>query len=442
MPLSWLAPALGWAFVDRSSVIPVETNGDERMRVLVVHNRYRSSSPSGEDRVVDQETAALETVDCTVQRFERLSDEISSMPISQKLSIPAKIVWNPSAQRALGKAIDSFQPDVVHVHNVYPLMGPSILSGWRGRAPVVVTMHNYRPICPSGQMFRNGSQCSDCVDRIPLSSVVHGCYKDSSLATFPISVATLVQRHLWKSVPSAYIFLSAAQRDTFESFDLPADRCFVKGNLINPVTIERTKVPLVAYVGRLVDAKGIAMLMEAWDRFRRDVPGSELELAIAGSGPLDDPVRAWAEGGRAVRFLGLLDRDQCAELMASARAVVAPSAWREPFGMVVVEAMACGTPPLAPDHGAFADLIEGGVDGELFPAGDVSGLARLLARVDDDPGYFQRLGEQARDTHSRRFSPENNVAELLEVYRFAISHPRGDEESQSRNRQRATFRVA
>jgi glycosyltransferase involved in cell wall biosynthesis len=412
------------------------------MRVLVVHNRYRSTSPSGEDRVVDQETAALEAAGCSVRRFERLSDEISSMPIPQKLSMPAKIVWNPSAQHALAKAIDSFQPDVVHVHNVYPLMGPSILSPCRGRAPVVLTLHNYRPICPSGQMFRNGSQCSDCVDRSPLSSVVHGCYKGSSLATFPISVATIVQRHLWKSVPSAYIFLSAAQRDTFKSFDLPADRCFVKGNLINPVTIERTKVPLVAYVGRLVETKGIAMLMEAWDRFRRDVPDSELQLAIAGSGPLEDRVRTWAEGDRGVRFLGLLDRDQCAELMASARAVVAPSVWREPFGMVVVEAMASGTPPIAPDHGAFADLVEGGVDGELFPPGDVSDLARLLALVDNDPGYFQKLGEEARGTHSRRFSPEKNVAELLDVYRFAVSHPRGDEAPRPRNRQRAIFTAA
>jgi glycosyltransferase involved in cell wall biosynthesis len=321
--------------------------------------------------------------------------------------------------------IDTFNPDVIHAHNVFPLLSPSVLREAGKRAPVVVTVHNYRPLCPTGQLFRSGASCTECVGRAPVAAVVHGCYRNSRAATVPMAMATSVQRRIWRDVPSAYIFISAAQRDLFAPLGLPEERCFVKGNMVPHSSVDAPTEPVVAYLGRLDEAKGIRLLMDAWDRFCGRHKNSNLRLAIAGSGPLEQVVRTWASGQRSVTVLGLLSRDECAVIAASARAVVVPSVWQEPFGLVVAEAMAAGTAPIAPAHGAFPELIDDGVDGELFPPGDADALSRRLESVWRDPERFDRLGRSARLTHAQRFSPAGNVANLLGVYRFAIEHPVG-----------------
>jgi glycosyltransferase involved in cell wall biosynthesis len=390
-----------------------------------VHNRYRSSLPSGEDRVVDQESAALAGAGWEVERFERLSDQIPGLPLAQKLAIPARVVWNPSAARELSRTIESFRPDIVHVHNVYPLLSPSVLQACRNRAPVVVTFHNYRPICPTGELFRAGSRCTDCVGRVPVAAVRHGCYRGSTIATAPLAVASLVQRRLWRSVPSAYVFLSAAQRQLFSTVGLPGERCFVKGNLVHPSVGTTPTESVVAYVGRLDERKGVRLLMDAWDRCQAADEGGPLRLVVAGAGPLEPLVQSWAEQHSNVEFLGLLGREDCSTLMQRARAVVVPSTYDEPFGLVVAESMAAGTPPIAPAHGAFPELISDGVDGVLFPSGDADALSGLLTRVGRNPAWFDGLGRAAKRTHARRFAPEHNVAELVDIYRFAIDHPVG-----------------
>lgn len=378
--------------------------------------------------MVDEETAAVAGEGWEVERFERLSDQIPDLPLAQKLMIPARVAWNPGAARSLSQTIDGFGPDVVHVHNVYPLLSPSVLAACRNKVPVVVTFHNYRPVCPTGDLFRSGTQCTDCVGRGPvvsaLTAVRHGCYRGSSVFTAPIAMASLTQRRLWCTVPSAYIFLSAAQLKLFSTLRLAAERCFVKGNFVHPWPAGPPTEPVVAYVGRLDEAKGIRFLMDAWDRFRSASEGAELRLVVAGSGRLEPAVRAWAERHDSVEVLGLVSRQRCATLMASARAVVVPSEWQEPFGLVVAEAMTAGTPPIAPNHGAFPELIRDGIDGVLFPSGDADALGRLLMRVVADPGWFDQLGRSAK-THAQRFAPEKNLAELLSIYRFAIEHPVG-----------------
>ncbi len=390
------------------------------MRVLVVHNRYRSASPSGENRVVDQETRALLRAGHDVEHFERESDDIQSFSLRQKALLPGQVVWSPSAAREIGRVLGTFKPDVVHVHNLFPMISPSVLHACRRHlVPAVVTLHNYRPICPSGDLFRDGAICHDCVGRAPFPSVLHGCYRDSAAATLPLAIANVVTRGTWKTLPSAYIFISAAQRELFSSLDLPKERCFVKHNLVYPMTGEGTTEPLIVYLGRLNEDKGLPLLMEAWDRHAP----SGLKLVIAGGGPLEEEVSEWARSRPSVEDAGLLTRDGCISLLARARAAVVPSQWLEPFGLVVAEAMSAGVPAIAPAHGAFPELIADGVDGVLFPPGDVGALARLFDEVEREPERWDALGREARRSYERRFEPDKNVAELEAIYRFALEHP-------------------
>ncbi len=390
------------------------------MRVLVVHNRYRSCSPSGENRVVDQETQALLRAGHEVVHFERESDDIEEFSLRQKALIPAQVVWSPGAARDIGKALGSFKPDVVHVHNLFPMISPSVLHACRRHlVPVVATFHNYRQICPSGDLFRDGKICKDCLGRAPIPAIRHGCYRESSVATIPIAVADVATKGTWQTLPSAYVFISSSQRDLFSSLDLPRERCFVKHNLVYPMDGTGAKEPLIVYLGRLNEEKGLPQLMRAWDR----LGSTGLKLVIAGGGPLEDEVSRWAGSRPSVEAAGLLDRDACISLLARARAAAVPSEWLETFGLVVAEAMSASVPSIAPAHGAFPELITDGVDGVLYPPGDVDTLVKLLGEVERDPERWEVLGREARRTYERRFEPAKNIAELEEIYRFAIEHP-------------------
>lgn len=395
------------------------------MRILLVHNRYRSAAPSGENRVVDQEGEALAALGHEVMRFGRSSDEIEQWSMAKKASLPARTVWSRETRRDLKAVLGEHRPEVVHVHNTFPLLSASVLYACRdARVPVVATMHNYRLACANGSFFRRGTVCHDCAHGLPVRGVLHGCYRESQAATAPVALAMTLHRQAWRSLVSAYVFVSASQRDLLEGSGLAPDRVFVRHNLIprrsRPQT---TRTPTVVYAGRLDEAKGVRLLMAGWDSYRSQSGAPGLNLVIVGGGPLGDEVAAWASVRPSVEMTGPVSSDKCAELIARARAVLLPSAWEETFGLVAVEAMAAGVPPIAAGHGSFTELITPGVDGVLFKPGDPAALARAIADVDSNPGQYEGYGDQARKTYEQRFDPQRSVEELLEIYGFAIKHP-------------------
>jgi glycosyltransferase involved in cell wall biosynthesis len=179
----------------------------------------------------------------------------------------------------------------------------------------------------------------------------------------------------------------------------------------------------VLYAGRLDEAKGVRLLMAGWDSYREKSGEPGLKLGIAGGGPLGDEVAAWAAATPSVEMHGTVSSDRCAELISHARAVLVPSAWQETFGLVAVEAMAAGVPPIASGHGSFPELITPGVDGVLFTPGDPVALALAIADVEASPERYETYGEQARKTYEQRFDPQRSVEDLLGIYRFAMTHP-------------------
>ena len=399
------------------------------MRILLAHNRYRSVAPSGENRVVDREGEALTARGHEVIRFERFSDDIEGWPKARKATLPARAVWSREAHRDLAAVLAARRPDLVHLHNTFPLLSPAVLYACRdARVPVVATIHNYKLACANGEFFRDGAVCHDCAGHLPVQGVEHGCYRGSRVATVPVALAATVHRPAWRSLVSAYIFISASQRDLLRPVGLPAERSFVRHNLIPPhdrPAQERTAT--VVYAGRLDRAKGVRLLMAGWDNYLARSPqsgaGPGLRLVIAGAGPLQGEVAAWASSRPSVDLAGQLAGDRCAEVIARARAVILPSEWEETFGLVAVEAMAAGTAPIATGHGSFTELITPGVDGVLFPPGDAAALGLALADAQDHPEQYETYGDHARKSYEQRFDPEQNLEQLIGIYRYAITHP-------------------
>jgi glycosyltransferase involved in cell wall biosynthesis len=398
------------------------------MRVVLVHNRYRSVAPSGETAVVEREGKALEDLGHEVIRFERSSDEIEHWSKAKKAALPARMIWSREAHRDLTATLREHRPDVVHVHNTFPLLSPSILYACRdARVPVVASIHNKRLMCANGAFFRNGTVCHDCAEGSALQGVVHGCYRGSRAASASVVMATSVHRRSWRSLVAAYVFASASQRDLLTGLGLPPDRVFVKHHLIPRKGVnevgEVARGQYVMYAGRLDEAKGVRPLMAGWDHYRSRAGDPGLSLVLAGSGELEAEVAAWASTRPSVDKVGLVEGPRFAGLMSGARAILLPSTCEETFGLVVVEAMAAGSPPIAAAHGAFVELITPGVDGMLFPPSDPEALGLAIADVEAHPEQYEVYGSQARETYEKKFDPDRNMEELLDIYRFAITHP-------------------
>jgi glycosyltransferase involved in cell wall biosynthesis len=395
------------------------------MKVMTVHNRYRSATPSGENKVVDRECEALSVIGHEVIRFERNSDEIENWSKLKKAQLPAQLIWNPRSRRDMAAVLNRHQPDVVHVHNTFPLLSASILQAcYDARVPVVATLHNKRLVCASGDFFRNGAPCHDCAGGSSFRAVAHGCYRDSRVATAPVVVAGKMQRKSWESLVSAYVFVSASLRDLLTGMAFPSERVFVRHHLIPGKTVpEVAREPVIFYAGRLDEAKGVQVLMAAWDAYMNGLRDPALRLVIAGAGPLERDLAAWASSRPSVELAGHVDAARCLDLMSRARAVVLPSICEETFGLVAVEAMALGVPPIAAAHGAFPEIITHGVDGVLTRPGDPAELARAIVAADENPSQYDRYGVQARKAYESGFDPDTNINQLLEIYEYAMTHP-------------------
>lgn len=395
------------------------------MKIMTVHNRYRSATPSGENKVVDREAEALSSIGHEVIKFERSSDEIESWPKLKKATLPGRIIWNGESRREVANMLAEHRPDVVHVHNTFPLLSASILRAcYDARVPVVATLHNKRLLCASGDFFRSGAPCHACANGSSLKAVAHGCYRNSRAATVPVVLATKVQRRSWESLVAAYVFVSASVRDLLAGVDFPSERIFVRHHLIPGKSLrEVPREPVIFYAGRLDEAKGVRVLMKAWDGYLGSISNPTLRLRIAGAGPLEGELTAWASSRPSVELVGHVDSGECADLMSSARAVVLPSTCEETFGLVAVEAMALGVPPIAAAHGAFPEIITHGVDGILTRPGDSAELAIAIARADKHPAQYESYGEQARKAYESRFDPKANINQLLEIYQYSMTHP-------------------
>ncbi|WP_354637398.1 glycosyltransferase [Kitasatospora camelliae] len=391
------------------------------MHVLVVHNRYASAQPSGENKVVDQEVGLLREAGHRVELFERRSDDIAARSLPGKVVVPLLVPWNPAVRSELAARLRAERPDVVHVHNVFPLLSPAVLAACADAGvPAVATLHNYTQVCPPGTLQRDGRPCTACTGGSPLPAVRHGCYRGSRLATVPLAVSLSVNRRRWWSGVERFFCISAAQRDVLVRSGMPPERLAVKHNFVPDPGERRTgDGEHVLYLGRLAEAKGVRLLMAAWDELAAG-GGVGVPLVVAGAGPLEREVTAWAAGRDDVRCVGLYDTARCRQALSRSVAVVAPSTWLEAFGLVVVEAMAAGVPAVAAGHGAFVELVEDGVTGLLHRPGEAASLASCLRRVTADQGRNREMGRAARRRYEQGFSPAVGLERLLEGYRSAI----------------------
>lgn len=179
-------------------------------------------------------------------------------------------------------------------------------------------------------------------------------------------------------------------------------------------------------LSRMDEAKGVSLLMAAWDLIAAS-GGVGMPLVLAGAGPLEGEVRRWVGDRDDVHYLGLQSRTECRKLMARTAVLVVPSVWLETFGLVLVEAMAAAVPAVAAAHGGCADLIDDQVTGLLHQPGDAASLVDCLRRALADASWNLALGTAARRRYERYFTPQVGLTALVTGYEHAIAAAAGRE---------------
>jgi len=391
------------------------------MHVLIVHNSYQQ--PGGEDVVVAQERKLLEQYGHTVTLYERSNHEIDALSFTQRAGLIKRVVSANDTKLAVRGLLQVVKPDVVHVHNTFAMVSPSVYEACHQEdVPVVQTLHNYSMLCPAATFYRNGKVCHDCVTDGLLSSVQHACYRDSRLMTGAIAlmVATHRARQTWNQLIDAYIALSRFVKEKFVQSGFPANKLHVKPNFVAPDPGERRRSDSQEYalfVGRLSPEKGVLSLLKSWERLPSEVP-----LVIAGDGPLRQSLEEHAarRGLRNVRFTGHVQRDKVDKLMKRAAFLIVPSVWEEPFGLIVAEAFACGTPVLGASIGAIKEMIEHHVTGLQFKPDDPDDLAKKVAWAWSHLAQLAIMGRAARIVYENRYTGSTNYRLLTEIYASAI----------------------
>ncbi|MFI7596535.1 glycosyltransferase family 4 protein [Actinoplanes sp. NPDC049681] len=384
------------------------------MKVVVAHNRYREAIPSGENVIVDTEIAQLTAAGIEVLPFQRASDSIADLPASQKLLLPVSPIFGRAAQRDLAELLRREKPDLVHLHNPYPLLSPWVIRTAHAHGvPVVQTVHNYRQVCSSGLYFRDGHNCTDCRGKfVGWPGIQHKCYRGSAAQSALMATTLAVHRPTWRSV-DRYIALTGRIAAHLRDYGIPDDRIVIKPNgLPDP----GEPAPLgdgFLYAARLSPEKGLALLLDAW---RRHPDGALGPLRIAGDGELRPLAEQAAAERGDVTYLGALDRDGMVAARRDAAVIVAVPTWNDVLPTVILEAMAAGRPVLGTDVGGIPYLL--GLEETTAPAGwavhpDAATLAAALpiARAE-----AARFAPAARDRYLRAFHPAVVTRQLIDIY--------------------------
>ncbi|MCG8570244.1 MAG: glycosyltransferase family 4 protein [Spirochaetes bacterium] len=381
----------------------------------MLHNFYQQ--PGGEDIVLSEEKQLLKQKGNTVSFVSVDNKHINNF--RTKLYTAVNLAYSKRSKQKLKKKIKRFKPDIVHVHNFFPLLTPSIYDACKEeKIPVVQTLHNYRLVCSAASLMRNGRICEKCLCRSSYWAAIHCCYRNSLLGS--ISVARMIDYHrgkkTWQNKVDRFIALTEFSRNKFIEAQFPQKKISVKPNfIIDPIQSEQQREKhykkRALFVGRLSYEKGIQTLIDAWR-------GIDCRLQITGDGPLYSDLKKEVSGN--IELLGYLSADKVQKKMLESSFLILPSIWYEGFPMVIVESFACSLPVVASKLGSMAEIINDGYTGLHFNPGDVKDLRKKVQFMVDHPDLAKKMGANARKEYEQKYTPEKNYEMLINIYKDTI----------------------
>jgi glycosyltransferase involved in cell wall biosynthesis len=390
------------------------------LRILQVYNKYRRYG--GEDKVVELEASLLKSRGHEVELLSVSTEELIDAHLLRFVAAGLGSVWSWRGYSLMSSMLRSFKPNIVHVHNTFPLLSPSIYwAANRQRVPVVQTLHNFRLTCANAHLLREDKPCQKCVGHSPWAALRHRCLNGSLAQTSAVVASNVVHRLLrtYDRKIAAYVALNEFSREVMVSSGLPADKIFVKSNFGPERSLKNTpRLPQLTFVGAVSRAKGVHLLLDAWRR----LSPKESRLVLIGDGSDRSALeREYAQVTNVV-WRGSLPHEEVLESIASSRFVVLPSLCYENFPMVLLEAFSMGTPVIVPNHGAFPSIVSDRVQGLLFSPGYTGSLiATLREALDLEESTWIRLSQSAHYRYATDYTEDSNYAHLMEIYERVIA---------------------
>jgi glycosyltransferase involved in cell wall biosynthesis len=384
-------------------------------KILLAHNLYLIAG--GERQIFEAEQELLRNKGHEVDVYVEDNQRVAELG---NIHTAARTIWSKETYRQIRNRLSQGQFDIVHVHNFFPLISPSIYYAARAEnVPVVQTINNFRLMCLNGFLFRNGKVCEQCVGRSAAwPGIRHACYRDSRSGSATVAAMLSFHRAIntWKRMVNTYIANTEFIRQKLIESGLPGNKIVIKKNFI-------TRDPgqgngqggFALFVGRLSPEKGINTMLSAWKMMDETIP-----LKIAGDGPLSETVASAAESSRAIDYLGRLDNNQVLDLMREAMFLVFPSLWYENFPITIIEAYATGLPVLVSKLGNLASFIQDGRTGSHFNPGDAVDLAEKAKWLVNHPGERKQMRIMARKTFEQHYTPSQNYKLLSTIYQNTL----------------------
>jgi glycosyltransferase involved in cell wall biosynthesis len=384
------------------------------MRVLLVHGAYQQFG--GEDSVVRAERELLERHGDEVLLYSRHNDEIKEFNAVDKASFFPQTVYSWKSSGEIADVVHGFRPDVAFVHNVYPLLSPSVYHKLHSLGvPAVQVLHNFRPFCPNGFYYTQGKICEACKDGNYLNAVRKRCYKDSYVLS-GLYALTLGSNRLAGMVDkiAGFICLTEFFKIKMREAGVPDSKLFVRPNFVNapPLAGDGKAGTYAIFMGRLSPEKGCWTLIHAFERL------PQVPLKILGTGPLEQELKDYvrAKGIGNIQFLGFKSGDEKWQLLRNSMCLVVPSEWYENFPVTVLEAFMAAKPVVASRMGGLPYIVDDGKSGLLFEAGKVGDLVMKIQQLIDDPAGAVRMGACARRLSETKYGPDQGYSNLMNVF--------------------------
>ena len=358
------------------------------MKILIVHNNY--GKYSGEEAVVDKMATMLQSHKHTVC-FYRLTTEGARDTISDKIKGFTAGIYSHSGVKGIKKILRKDKPDIINVHNLYPFISPAALFECKKAGiPVVMTVHNFRLICPTGLFMRNGKPCEQCLDRKNEWSCIKYNCEHSIFKSIGYTLRNVYARWTKAYLKNVDMFACITEFQKKKLIEAGYDKnkiTVIPNSIDAPCSYTPTSGEYIAYIGRLSYEKGYDLLVEV----ARKHP--EIKFCFAGA----QREKNNTEIPKNVEFKGYLQKKELSKFIQESRFIVIPSRCYEGFPMAILEAACHGKPAIAPNHGGFTEIIGQGENaiGKLFEPGNTDDLDKQIAELWNNQTLTEELGEKA-----------------------------------------------
>lgn len=390
------------------------------MKILIVHNKY--AQYGGEDKIVEQQYSILKKNGIDTKVYYKDNKVITKLSKVAKLKLIKDAYCSKKTRNELDELFKNFKPDIVHVHNIYPIISPSIYEFFKERnIPIVQTLHNYRFICPNGLMFANGNICEKCLEKHNFYECLHNkCYHNSYIQSFWYS--SIIDKAYKKGIFNDIQFVSLnrfikekmIQKGYNENKIDIIPNCAIK---MGKAPLEFDKKDYYLYIGRLSPEKGINTLIKAF----KDIKTKKLK--IVGDGILRDRIQEYINKNKInnIELLGFKSGEEKCKLLSEAKALIVPSEWYENFPTVVLEAFSLGTLVIGSSVGGLQYMIEDGYNGMKFLCSNAEDLQRKVLYIDNKKDNIMKFSENAYKTYKEKYTEEVYYENHMKVYEKLIS---------------------